>query len=182
MRKTVCFILCILAIVSIALAAGAEGTAVVPVRLLRPVSSGEITVAVGETIAIGYEIGPEDATDKSLEWTSGDPSVAAVDGEGKVTGVSAGTTIVKAVTKDGSNRTIQATVRVPSLKCDPEPVIVSDPAGQTFKVSYYGNDWDGGIDVSAKGKYFEYSVSADGNEADDEVHDLYEDETDEKNG
>ena len=51
-------------------------------------------IGVGETSQLLAEVRPSNAADPSLTWESSDPSVATVDENGVVTGVSAGTAII----------------------------------------------------------------------------------------
>ena len=46
-------------------------------------------------------VGPDDATDKSVTWTSSNPEVATVDENGKVTAVAAGATVITATANLG---------------------------------------------------------------------------------
>ena len=46
---------------------------------------------------------PEDATDKTLEWTSSDPEVATVDGNGLVSVLKEGSCSITASATDGSS-------------------------------------------------------------------------------
>ncbi len=74
----------------------------------KPVESvtvtGGSTVAVGSTITLSAQITPTDASHDGITWESADSGVASVDGNGKVTGVKAGTTTItaKAGGKSGS--------------------------------------------------------------------------------
>lgn len=56
-------------------------------------------VTAGETITLEATVSPENATDKTVTWTSADTAIATVDSTGKVTGVAAGT--VKITAKAG---------------------------------------------------------------------------------
>ena len=51
-------------------------------------------IAVGDTSQLVAQVRPTNAVDKSLTWTSSDPSVATVDENGLVTGVSEGSAII----------------------------------------------------------------------------------------
>ena len=51
-------------------------------------------------MTLSATITPEDATDKTITWSSSDEKVATVDA-GKVTGVAEGTATITATTKDG---------------------------------------------------------------------------------
>ena len=164
MRKILCCIICVF--LTAALAAGwAEAPADIPVRLVKASTAQEQIVLVGSTYSIEYLIMPEDATDKSLEWTSSDPAVAAVDETGTVTAVGAGDAVITAATKDGSNRKFQVRIHVPTLRCDTESVSVTEPGGTPIKLNYYGNDLENDLIVSVTGKCFEYEITGSGNEA-----------------
>ena len=52
----------------------------------------------GDTATLIATVYPEDATDKNITWKSSDPSVVAVDSNGNLTAVSAGTAIITATT------------------------------------------------------------------------------------
>lgn len=63
-------------------------------------NSLELPKGTVETLTVAYD--PADATeDKAVTWTSSDKSVAAVDKDGKVTGIKAGTATVTAETAKG---------------------------------------------------------------------------------
>lgn len=79
---------------------GGELSAQCDVRVYVPLkaillSGTEITVGVGEEILLSWQPDPADAELMAdAVWTSKDPAVAAVDGNGKVTAVEPGTTII----------------------------------------------------------------------------------------
>ncbi len=56
----------------------------------------ELTLNIGESKKLTATVKPDNATDKAVVLTSADPAVAAVDENGKVTALSAGTTVVTA--------------------------------------------------------------------------------------
>ena len=66
---------------------------------------------VGETLTLSATILPETATDKTVTWTSSNPSVATVS-NGVVTTVTVGTTTITAETTDGSGLKATCTVTV----------------------------------------------------------------------
>ncbi|WP_290818383.1 Ig domain-containing protein, partial [Ferrovibrio sp.] len=70
------------------------------------------SVAVGSTQQLTAAVLPEDAADKGVTWSSGDPSKATVDANGLVTGLTEGRATVTAAAKDGSGvtGTIELTV------------------------------------------------------------------------
>lgn len=66
---------------------------VIPVSLLE-FTNTDIEITVGETKHIEVVLVPDFATEKTIEWSSADPSIATVSETGLVTGVTKGTTIV----------------------------------------------------------------------------------------
>ncbi|MBQ9463376.1 MAG: Ig-like domain-containing protein [Bacteroidales bacterium] len=61
----------------------------------------ELSIFEGRQASLIATINPPTAADQSIKWTSSNSFVAAVDGNGTVTGVKAGTAIIKATTVDG---------------------------------------------------------------------------------
>ena len=56
----------------------------------------ELTLNIGESKKLTAAVKPDNATDKTVTWTSANPAVAAVNENGKVTALSVGTTVVTA--------------------------------------------------------------------------------------
>ncbi|WP_455599554.1 Ig-like domain-containing protein, partial [Cloacibacillus sp.] len=56
----------------------------------------ELTLNIGESKKLTATVKPDDATYKTVTWTSSDPAAAAVDESGKVTAMLAGTTVITA--------------------------------------------------------------------------------------
>ena len=137
--------------------ASAEVTVTVPVKTLKLIEKSAVMNG-GSTRSVGYTIMPNDATDKSLNWKSSDPSVASVDSNGTVTAVSAGKATITAETRDGSNRKAQISVYVPSMTCGTESVYVNQEEGKTFVLNYYGNNWDNDVSITARGNCYGYSI------------------------
>ncbi|MBQ0165448.1 MAG: Ig-like domain-containing protein [Bacteroidales bacterium] len=67
---------------------------------------------VGESITLEPHFIPEDATDKTVLWTSLDPTIAKVSPEGVVTGLSVGETTIRALSQDGSNKSDECIITV----------------------------------------------------------------------
>ena len=87
--------------------------------LVEPIKVSEITLDVtsctleiGKTTTIKANVLPSDASNKSLEWTSSNPSVATVDNDGFVTAVSTGTATITATTTDGSKLSASCEITV----------------------------------------------------------------------
>ena len=64
---------------------------------------------IGESVTLIATIDPENASDKTISWTSSDPKVATVDENGTVTAVSGGETII---TAKAGEQTAECTVAV----------------------------------------------------------------------
>lgn len=60
-------------------------------------------LAVGESLQLTASISPENATSKTLKWSSTNTSVATVDASGLVSAIAQGTTQIIATTTDSSN-------------------------------------------------------------------------------
>ncbi len=61
----------------------------------------ETTLRCGETLQLTATLHPENATDRSVVWSSSDTGVATVDENGLVTALSIGTAVIKATTLQG---------------------------------------------------------------------------------
>lgn len=59
------------------------------------------SIQVGEDLTLTATVAPEDATDKSVTWSSSDDTIAMVSDEGVVTGVAAGNATITVTTTDG---------------------------------------------------------------------------------
>lgn len=73
------------------------------------------TLAVGATETLSATVAPADATNKSVQFTSSDETIATVTPvQGKVTAVKAGTATITATTTNGKTATCEITVTAPS--------------------------------------------------------------------
>ena len=72
----------------------------------------DITLKTGTARKVYLTVLPASANDKSISYKSSDESVAIVDNEGKVTGISAGNATITATTNDGSNLSTTFKVKV----------------------------------------------------------------------
>ncbi len=70
-------------------------------------------MSVGRTVQLTASVLPENATDKKVNWTSSDSSIAEVDSDGLVTGVSKGSAVITATTANGKQASCTVTVSVP---------------------------------------------------------------------
>lgn len=60
------------------------------------------TLYTNETLQLNATVAPNDATNKSVAWTSSNPTVASVDQNGLVTALSAGSAMITVTAQDGS--------------------------------------------------------------------------------
>lgn len=73
------------------------------VKVTKLSVAGAVSVNVGESTSLRATIEPDNAANKTLKWTSSDPSKATVSEDGVVTGISGGTVTITCETTDGSN-------------------------------------------------------------------------------
>jgi len=74
------------------------------------------TINVGANETLSTTIAPTNATNKAVTWQSSNTAVATVDSNGKLAGVSAGTTVITVTTVDGSKTaTCTVTVSIPNI-------------------------------------------------------------------
>lgn len=70
------------------------------------------TLCPGQEVTLGATVYPSNAYNKKIAWSSGNPEVAVVDEDGKLTGVAPGTVVITGTTTDGSNLTKTRTFTV----------------------------------------------------------------------
>ena len=73
-------------------------------------SENEKTVFVGDTFTITATVKPEDAFNRTVTWSSSDPSIATVDENGTVTAIAEGEAIITAESADGVTAECKVTV------------------------------------------------------------------------
>lgn len=90
-----------------------EETRAIP-KLVRAsaieLSESEKTVFVGDTFTITATVKPEDAFNRTVTWSSSDPSIATVDENGTVTAIAEGEAIITAESADGVKAECKVTV------------------------------------------------------------------------
>ncbi|MBR5407561.1 MAG: Ig-like domain-containing protein [Lachnospiraceae bacterium] len=79
-------------------------------------SKKNMSLEVGNSEALTATVLPDNATNKTLKWTSSNEKVATVDSYGRVTAVAAGTATIKAASTDESNKSASCTVEVTDKK------------------------------------------------------------------
>ena len=97
------------------------------------ISKSSVSVQEGSETSISASIRPNDAKNKTLSWSSADPSIATVS-DGKITGVKPGNTTITVSTTDGSGLVQTCKVTVTKKPEPPKPVVppsstTSNPQG-----------------------------------------------------
>ena len=83
----------------------------VPIQSVN-LSPSTVVLSINQTQLLEYVITPNQATNQTISWESGNPSVATVE-EGLVTAISEGKSIVTVTTADGGKKaTCEVTVRI----------------------------------------------------------------------
>ena len=97
----------------------------------------ELDISTGDEKTLVATVLPEDATDKSVTWSSSDPKVAKVDASGKVTGVGGGEATIT-VTSNSDN-TVYETCSV-KVSVDPykTPLTLEFKNAGKISVEYHG--------------------------------------------
>ena len=85
--------------------ASCEVTVKIPVTSITLDKTSEVLTAMGQTIQLTPTVLPDNATDKSVTWTSSNTAVATVSDTGLVTAVGDGTATITATAADGSGVT-----------------------------------------------------------------------------
>ncbi len=96
------------------------------------ISKVTLTTGDKQQVSVSYE--PENATNKSLIWTSTDETIATVSEDGVITAVSEGTTTIVVKTVSGISKVISVSVQsdvVPVEKIAVSPTTVKMNAGDT---------------------------------------------------
>ncbi len=75
------------------------------------ISPSDATIEVSSSLQFTASVIPANTTDQAVTWTSSNPAIATVDGNGLVSGVASGSTTITVTTNDGGH-TSSATVQV----------------------------------------------------------------------
>lgn len=84
-------------------------------------SDTSITLKKGDSKKLSATISPDDATNKSVTWSSGDTNIATVDDMGTITAVNGGSTVITVTSIDGkfaATCSVNVTVAVQSVSLD----------------------------------------------------------------
>ena len=111
--------------------------------------AGQNIVEVGGTLQLTPVVTPSDAANKAVTWSSKDPDVAAVDKDGRVSGVAPGKATIQVTTVDGGKQDeVEVECSGVSLSASNLKLFVNESKSLSFPL--YG---------MAKGKLVEWSSS-----------------------
>ena len=116
-----------------------------------PIATTSLVLVEGQSETLSVTISPENANDKSVTWSSSDPSVATVDQSGKVRVVSSGVTTIMATANDGSGKSASNSLEVAqnlSVNASANCYIVSSAGAYYFQTTQ-GNSSTSVGDVSS---------------------------------
>lgn len=114
---------------------------ILPTKITLDKNSSQLDV--GQSMTLGYTISPDNATDKTVSWTSDDKSVAVVDSYGKVTAKAVGRAVISVATVNGKGATCLVTV-VPKDKLTLNYSDVSVYADNHDSISLFNIGTNGG--------------------------------------
>ena len=96
-----------------------------------------LSLQTGQSETLAATVKPDNATNKTITWSSSDTSVATVDSNGKVTAVAAGNATITCTANDGSGA--QATCAVTVTNPKPDKIVLPTEAtitaGQTITLT-----------------------------------------------
>lgn len=128
---------------TITLESGAQLTAQCKVSVIIPITSVQLEkksvfLNVGETFTPAFKVKPQKATNHTLAYTSSDETVATVSADGVITAVGPGKCTVTATSTDGTNESATAKVSVSPFAVENTTYTVTEKAGSTFSIGFYG--------------------------------------------
>ena len=101
-------------------------------------NQSNINLPVGSSQKLTATVLPAGASDKSVTWTSSDESIATVDANGNVTGITTGLATITATTNDGSNLSASCAMTVSDITANAIRLDKSElemTAGQSIKLT-----------------------------------------------
>ena len=137
----------------------------VPVKSIS-ISPSSPTVKEHGTLRLSATVKPDNATDRTVSWSSGDKLTATVTSDGTVTGIKQGTTSITATARDGSKVSSTVTLTVTSVPAQTETVDVfigdsttaiwnNAPADKNWTTLIANADGVGTVNVAAGGAGFQ---------------------------
>lgn len=92
----------------------ASCTVTVTPKLVQSITMDDETLTLerGDDTRLTVTVTPQDADNTSVTWSSNNPGIASVEGNGRVTAIEVGTAAITATTNDGSGLSARCTVTV----------------------------------------------------------------------
>lgn len=88
-----------------------------------------VTMNVGGTYTMGYDLSPWYTNHKDVVWSSSDESIATVDSNGVVTAVAAGSVTITVANKDDTTKLDTCTIQITALDLKLEGIIATQADG-----------------------------------------------------
>ncbi len=104
-----------------------------------PTVSGSQEILIGESKVFTANILPEDASNKSLTWSSSDETVVSVNSLGIITAKGSGRATVNCTANDGSGKSAAINLFVPSIGFNEKKITVTERDGLIIDVPFYGD-------------------------------------------
>jgi|GEM_PF-3405831 len=126
------------------------------------VSTTLVSLNEGETEQLSASVSPQNATDKTVNWSSNNSSVASVDSNGLVTGVTGGTAIITATAVNGgfsANSTVIVSESVPSSPLVIQAEDFSNTGGTSEGFQIYNTGGITATNFNQTGDWAEYTIN-----------------------
>lgn len=96
----------------------------------------KLEITIGQSSSLTATLTPDNATDKTVLWSSDDTDIANVDSDGRITAIGVGTAYISAATRDGSKKdTCEVTVvGIPVDEVSLDKTSAELMTGQTLKL------------------------------------------------
>ena len=99
-----------------------------------------LTMSVSGKFQLTAVVAPDNAADKTVQWSSSSPGTADCDQTGRVTAKKAGTAAIYATASDGVQAKCQVTVSAPQAQASTPPATVAPPPAPA---TFHGSVFDG---------------------------------------
>ena len=116
-------------------------TVVIPATSIK-LSSSTLTLTQGKNETLTATVYPEDATDKTVTWSSSNEDIVYVTQSGKVIPLGVGNVIITATTKDGVSAQCAVTVIIPaeSIKLSSSELTLAEGKSASVTATVYPED------------------------------------------